>query len=283
VVIEQEYRGATCDLLIALHARRSARSIARFRRARPSAPLVVALTGTDLYRDLRRSPAGRRSLELATRLIVLQPKGLEAIPARFRAKTRVIFQSARAPRRRPAPAKRHFDVCVLGHLRPVKDPFRTAAAARGLPASSRIRVVHVGGALSAAMARRARVEEARNPRYRWLGELGSGRTQKILAGSHLLVLSSKMEGGANVLMEALASRVPVLASRIAGSIGILGEGYPGYFPVGDTLRLRSLLGRAETDPGFYARLRRRCRPLARLADPAREHRAWASLLRELGA
>ena len=285
VEIEEEYRGKPCDLLVALHARRSADSVSRFRRAHPRAPLVVALTGTDLYRDLRRSRAARKSLELATRIIVLQPKGIEEIPARLRAKGRVIFQSASAPpRRRPAPAKRLrvFDVCVLGHLRPVKDPFRTAAAARRLPDSSRIQILQVGGALSPAMARQARAEEARNPRYRWFGELPGGRARRILARSKLLVVTSKMEGGANVIMEALASGVPVISSRISGSVGILGENYPGYFPVGDTRRLRLLLSRAETDPDFYAQLRRSCERLAKLADPARERRAWAALLRELG-
>jgi putative glycosyltransferase (TIGR04348 family) len=284
VQIEEEYGGKPCDLLVALHARRSAASVSRFRRGDPRAPLIVALTGTDLYRDLRRSSAARRSLDLATRIILLQPKGIEGIPTRLRDKARVIFQSAAAPPHpRPAAAERSrgFDVCVLGHLRPVKDPFRAATAARLLPASSRIRVLHAGGALSPAMARRARAEEVQNPRYRWLGELPPARARRILAGSKLLVVSSKMEGGANVVMEALACGVPVISSRIAGSIGILGRDYPGFFPVGDTRRLRSLLWRAETDPGFYDRLRRSCRRVARLADPARERRAWASLLLEL--
>ncbi len=281
VIIEERYRGGSADLLVALHARRSSDSVTEFRRAHPSTPVIVALTGTDLYRDLRRSPTTRRSLDLATRLVVLQPKALEKIPARHRSKARVIFQSAVCPNG-ALPPGRFFDVCLLGHLRPVKDPFRTAAAARRLPRSSRIRIFHAGAAMSPAMERRARSEMARNPRYRWVGELSTHRARRLLARSRLLVVTSRMEGGANVIMEALACGVPVVSSRIDGSVGILGVRYPGYFPVGDTRRLGLLLGRAESDAEFYSGLRRRCRRLAPLADPVREERSWSRLLGELG-
>jgi glycosyltransferase involved in cell wall biosynthesis len=140
---------------------------------------------------------------------------------------------------------------VLGHLRPVKDPFRTAEAARLLPASSRIRVLHAGAALSPAMEHQARAEEAINSRYRWLEDLPRWKALRLLARSRLLVLTSLMEGGANTISEAIAAGVPVLASRIPGSVGLLGTQYPGYFPVGDTAALAALLTRAETDTKFY--------------------------------
>ncbi len=281
VTVAREYRGEPCDLLVALHARKSFLSIARFRRERPGAPLVVALTGTDLYHDLGHSARARRSLELASRLIVLQPLGLRQLPARLRPKARVLRQSAKAPATRVAPRSDAFEVCVLAHLRAVKDPLRAAFAARLLPPSSRVRILHLGAPLDAALAKRARAEEALGARYRWLGGVPRGRAQRVLAGSRLLVLTSKIEGGANVVSEALAASVPVLSSRIPGSIGILGPGYPGYFTVGDTRALAHLLRRAETDAAFYEGLRRCCRRLRPLADPARERRSWRLMLREL--
>jgi putative glycosyltransferase (TIGR04348 family) len=283
VAIREEYGGQACDLLIALHARRSFAAVERFRSIAPGRPVIVALTGTDLYEDIHRDPKARQALAWAWRLVVLQPLGLRALPRRFRAKTRVIYQSSEAPAGRPRSRLRSFQVCVLGHLRPVKDPFRAAQAARQLPASSRVRVVHLGAALSPEMAEEASAEANANPRYRWLGDLPRWRALRILAQSRLLVLTSRLEGGANVLSEAIAAGVPVLASRIAGSVGILGSRYPGYFPVGDTGALAALLNRAETDAAFYRRLQAWCRKLRPLVDPAQERQSWRRLLSELTA
>jgi putative glycosyltransferase (TIGR04348 family) len=256
--------------------------VERFRRAFPERPVVLAMTGTDLYRDIRRSRRARRALEAATRVVVLQPLGLRELSREVRGRARVVHQSVAPVRVRPEASRRHFDVCVIGHLRWEKDPFRAALAARRLPSASRIRVLHVGKALGAAMERRVRGEERRNFRYRWLGERPRNEARRLLARSRLMVLSSRMEGGANVISEALAARVPILASRIPGSVGLLGTDYPGLFPTGDTAALVSLLWRAETDARFLARLARACRRRARIVSPAREREAWRRLLREIG-
>jgi glycosyltransferase involved in cell wall biosynthesis len=89
-----------------------------------------------------------------------------------------------------------------------------------------------------------------------------------------------MEGGANVLSEAIVASVPVLGSRIAGTVGILGEDYPGYFGVGNTRELVRLMIRAETDLPFLREMTHWCRKLAPRFAPAREKAAWADLLRE---
>lgn len=284
VSIGLTYDREAYDVLVALHARRSYSSIARFHQQHPKRPLIVALTGTDLYRDLPRRRAAQTSLKLATRIVALQPKAGEELEPGLRSKLRIILQSAPITLRQRAEntvSRRTFNVCVIGHLRPVKDPFRTALAARRLPPSSRIRILHVGAAMSEHMEARARAEAAANPRYRWLAEQPRWRVAQILGGSALCVLSSRLEGGANVVSEAVVAGVPLLASRIPGSVGLLGENYPGYFRVGDTEGLAALLRRAEIDTAFLARLKVWCRKIAPRFHPDRERVAWRQLLEEL--
>jgi glycosyltransferase involved in cell wall biosynthesis len=306
VKISQAYEGEPFDLLIALHARRSSASIDRFHRRYPDLPIVVALTGTDLYRDLSTSRHARESLDIATRIVVLQPKALEDLRPSWRAKTRVIHQSvawmndedldkgmrgsfehvrhrstARTAQLLRSSETPSFDVCVIGHLRAVKDPFRAAMAARLLSDSSRIRVLQVGGAMTKQAETRARAETRINPRYFWLGEQPARRVWRFLKQSSLCVLSSKMEGGANAVGEAIVAGTPVLASRISGSVGILGADYAGYFEVGDTRGLARLMSRAEIDRAFYAQLQEHCDKLVGLFDPAREESAWFRLIGEL--
>jgi putative glycosyltransferase (TIGR04348 family) len=281
----QHYQAEAFDLLIALHARRSHRSIEHFHREHPERPILVALTGTDLYRDLKKSRHAHRSLELATRIIVLQPKARDELNLQLRQKVRLIYQSVQiGSLRKPEQSSSSpgsFDVCVIGHLREVKDPFRAAMAARLLPSRSRIRIFQVGGAMTDLMTGRARKEMKANARYRWLGELPRWRARQILSRCSACVVSSKMEGGANVLSEAIAAGVPVLASNIPGNVGILGDDYPGYFKTGDTDNLAQLLFRAETDARFLKSLKKHCARLAPLFQPSREKVAWASLIREL--
>ena len=281
VIITEAYQGERCDLLVALHARRSHASIVRFRHKHPELPLILALTGTDLYGDIHADASAQESLEIADRFILLQPAGIEELSEHLRHKAWVIYQSITAPPGRFVPKKNVFELCVLGHLRPVKDPFRTAMAARQLPPSSRIQVVHVGGALTDDMRVQAGAEASTNPRYRWLGELPRWQALRILARSRALVLTSQMEGGANAVSEAIACSVPVISSRISGSIGLLGEDYPGYFPVGDTQALTDLLTRTETDAAFYKTLKARCERLKPIVDPDRERQSWKCLLQDL--
>jgi putative glycosyltransferase (TIGR04348 family) len=270
------------DLMVALNAWRSAEAIANFRKCNPSCPIIVALTGTDIYRFLYSHPETTLlSLTLADALVGLHELVPAAIPTQHQNKLRIIYQSARPLRKRTSPIRDQFEVLVIGHLRDEKDPLRAAEASRLLPENSRICVVHLGRAHDETWAARAMAEMDRNPRYIWRGEVTGEAVRRALARAPLMVLSSVMEGGANVISEAVVAGVPVLASEIAGSVGLLGVGYPGYFPVGDSAALARQMLRAEQDPSFLDRLRQCCAQRAALFDPRREVDSWCSLLKSL--
>jgi putative glycosyltransferase (TIGR04348 family) len=277
VSIDDKWRGASADLLIALHARRSASSIAAFAERHPERPLIVVLTGTDLYRDIASDESAKRSLALATRLVVLQEEGIKALPPEYAAKAMTIYQSARflKPGRK---SRRHFDLALVGHMRPEKDPLTALRALGKLPADLPVRLFHVGGDLDPQLAAEVRAEGARDARYIPLGALPQAATRQLIKRCHLLLLPSLMEGGANVLIEAVTSGVPVLGSDIPGNRGMLGADYPGWFPVGGAARLAELIAAAVRDPEYYAMLSRRCAERVSLFSPAHECADVCSLL-----
>jgi putative glycosyltransferase (TIGR04348 family) len=272
VSVAQHWDGRDADLMIALHARRSHQSIADFALAHPHRPLLLALTGTDLYRDIRTDTNAQESMALATRMIVLQELGLRELSPVLRRKTDVVLQSCEPIARRPV-LKDCFEIVLSGHLREEKDPFRGAEALALLPPASRIRITHIGGARDPAYAREARRWMKREPRYRWLEELPRGRALATLARARALLISSRMEGGANVVSEALTAGVPVLASRIPGNVGLLGARYGGYFAMGDTKALARLMARTENSPEFLARLEDACRQRRPLVSRTSERRS----------
>ena len=266
------WRSGNDDVLLALHARKSYDSILRFSEVKPSAPIVVTLTGTDLYRDIRTIPEARQSLGLAARLIVLQQEGLRELSPFLRQKARVVHQSADVALEHK-PDRSVFRIAVIGHLRSEKDPFRAVQALRRIDRAAPVELVQIGGALDGEMRERARGWKRLESRYRWIGSVEHGAAMRQLASSHVLVVSSVMEGGANVICEAARIGVPVLASRVAGNIGMLGRDYPGYFPLGDDRALARLIERARNDRAFYRRLKNGVRRRRRLFAPASERAA----------
>lgn len=282
VEIGREYRPGNYSALLALHARKSAEAVRTFRARHPGAPIVLAMTGTDLYPDPVTAGVDPGVLALADRLIVLQRRGLDQLGPGLAARTDVIIQSVPPVPPRP-PRTDCFEVAFLAHVRPVKDPLRLAAAVRLLPPHSRIRVTHVGESRDERLTAEVAAESERNPRYDWLGPLPREDALAVLARSRLLALTSLHEGGANVISEALAARVPVICSGIPGSAGLLGEDYPGYYPVQDTEALAEALYRAEQDSGGFRRtLHERCADLAELVEPERELQSFAAMLARLG-
>ncbi|MBI4987457.1 MAG: TIGR04348 family glycosyltransferase [Rhodocyclales bacterium] len=280
VSVQTQWAGESCDLLVALHAGKSHDALSAFRKRHPDRPAVLALTGTDIYRDIRQDKVAAASLEMATRLIVLQKEALDELTTRQRSKALVIHQSVTTSLN-AAPPRRKLRICVLGHLREEKDPFCAARALRLLP-DAHLEIIQAGSPLSAKMKREADRRMREDSRYRWVGELPHWASMRLLSRSHAMVISSKMEGGAHVVSEAIAIGIPVVATDIPGNRGLLGADYPAYFPVGDHAGLAGLLRQALSDHRFLSRLAVAVRRRRTLVDPMREQRAWRGLLRELG-
>lgn len=278
--LQKSWQGETADCLIALHARRSAPTIAAWADAGRPMPLALCLTGTDLYHDLGRDPAADRSVELANRLIVLQEDALRHIPVEHRAKSQVIYQSSRVLK--PAAKEPGKLECVMvGHIRAEKDPTTALRALKLLPAQLPVRIQHIGAALDEKLASELDAEARDEPRYHRIGALPHGLTRAAIKRAHLLLHPSRLEGGANVIVEALTAGTAVLASEMSGNIGMLGKSYPGYFPVGDPQALADLLARALRDANFRTRLSNACQTRVPLFMPAEEQRRLQALIHGL--
>lgn len=280
------------DVMLALHARRMAEPVAQWARERGSAGLGVVLTGTDLYRDIQHDAAARHSLDVAQRLVVLQELGLRELEPHWRAKAEVVLQST-TNRRTLSKTRRHLTAIMVGHLRGEKSPETLWQAAAQIDPGEGIRLLHVGRALEPELAQQAQAVAARCPHYRWLGECSHERTRRLIQQAHVLVHPSRMEGGAHVVMEAVCSGTPVLASAIGGNLGLLGEDYAGCFPVGDAAALvhglrRLRLAQRAGDAPEVAEARRwalhlaaQCEARRPLFQPEAEAAALRALVRRL--
>ncbi len=244
--------------------------------------MVVVLTGTDLYQNIQVSESARQALSWATRLVVLQKQGLFELPEHLQAKTQVIYQSARKVK----PAKsffsnKNFNVLVVANLRVEKDPFRTALALSKLSIDSKIQVFHIGLPLNQEMEKELKLIQENNARYHWLGSFSHHKTKQLITAADLVCITSRIEGGSNVLCESLAAGTPVITTNIPSLVATLGDNYPGYFSVGDTKKLANLLWQAETDINFYQELKNNCKKVAYLVEPATEERCWQDLIKQL--
>ncbi len=266
------------NVMIALHARRSAASIAAWVSQRSSHSLIVALTGTDLYRDIEIDRQAQQSLDAAGKLIVLQELGALRLPAQHRAKTRIIFQSTTS-RKTLTKTNKHLNAVMVGHLRDEKMPQTLFEAARLLADEPQIRITHIGAGLDDRLAQDAIHTEAICSGYTWARGQTHSQTRSRIQRAHVLVHTSKMEGGAHVIMEAVCSGTPVLASQIDGNVGMLGANYDGYFSVGDAQGLSKLLRLCRSEPAFLDHLKHQCALRAPLFAPASEQAALLKIVR----
>ena len=284
VEIMLHWNGKPYSAMLALHARRSADSIAQWAAKFPAKPIVLALTGTDLYRDILVDASAQQSLKLAHRLIVLQDQGLKSLPLTFQNKAQVIFQST--PRRQAvAKTTRKLRALMVGHLRAEKSPETYFAAARALAHCSDIVLDHIGAPLDANLGEQARRLAAEVPTYRYLNEQTHAATRARIARAHVLVHPSRMEGGAHVVMEAVMSGTPVLASRIDGNVGMLGADYAGYFDFGDMQQLANALVACRDGQNLpssrLTQLARQCTLREKLFEPAAEQSSLHRLFAEI--
>ena len=256
VLVAEKNVSGVFDCLIALHATRSHEALVTFQNQCSNRPIILCLTGTDLHLDLqqlRGEEAFRQasdSVDRCDRIVLLQPQGAVHLPEQSRGKVTVILQSAIPVSPKPIPNPNVFEISVVGHLRAEKDPFLAALAARLLPADSKILITHLGSALQSEMEESANKESNTNPRYQWLKSVPHDQAQQCIACSRLMVLTSKVEGAPSAISEAIVNGVPILATKIPATLGLLGEDYPGLFPVGNEKALANLMRRTESEPAF---------------------------------
>ncbi len=276
-----EYTGQSADVFIALHAWRSAEAVQQFKSKYPNVPIIVAITGTDAYRFIQSHPKETmQSIITADYLVGLHDLISNVLPLEQRYKMHVIKQSAQTVSQRK-PYKRFFHVAVMGHLRDEKDPMRPALAVRNLPKSSKIQVHHYGKAHSPKWAALAENEMAINARYTWHGEIAHHKIRQVYQRSNCLVLPSRMEGGANVISEAIVAGLPIVASDIEGSVGLLGQDYKAYYPVEDEHALQNLLLKMESNELFYQQIEQSCIAKKSQFTRQKEQQGWQALLKIL--
>ncbi|NML15515.1 selenoneine biosynthesis selenosugar synthase SenB [Azohydromonas caseinilytica] len=281
VLLTDRWRGEAADVLLALHARRSAESIAAWAQAQPHKPIALALTGTDLYRDIHHDADAQRSLALARRLVVLQERAVDDVPAPWRDKAVVCFPSVEPGPAVACPPTPPLQIVMVGHLRAEKDPATAWAALRRLAGRGDWRFQHVGGALDEALGTQARALQVELPAYEWLDALPHAETRERIARAHVLVNASVVEGAPTVVVEAVASGTPVLASRIPGHVGLLGADYPGLFGPGAAAALATLIERCLDEPAMLPALSAAAALRAPLFEPARERHTLRALMADL--
>lgn len=276
--IVTEWRDHEVDVLVVVHAVKSADAMHAAVATRPNLPVVLLLAGTDIYPDFAPGEAAQRCLDRANALVALQPRALELLPAALQQKARTIVQSATAT---PAPRAERFTAVVLAHLRAVKHPRLAIDAVAQLPSSCEIELSIAGSKLDADYAADFERALRATPRARYLGEVTRAESKRLLAASHVCIVPSRSEGGANVVSEAIAANTPVLCTDVPGNTGLLGDDWPATFPVDDAPALAALLQRASEDRAFLQELQRRTTALQPMVSPDHEREAWRNLLIDL--
>jgi len=271
--------GEPADILITLHAIKGAPAVFDFKKKTPNGRVIILLTGTDIYQGLAEgSQIGGDALQVADRIVVPQEAALRKLPEKVRGKTVVIRPSLDPIAVKATSSQSPFVISVVGHLRPVKRPFLTIETLAQHPEWSDLEVWQIGQALDAEMRKTAEFWMEEDKRYRWCGGLPREESLALCAKSSLTINSSILEGGANAVLEAMTMGVPVLASRIEGNVGLMGDYYPGYFEEGGMAKALEAIMHQRVDLDEWSLLLADRLPLF---SRVRESESWLELLIEL--
>ncbi len=272
------------DIIIALHARKSAHFIDEFLERNPVGKVIVYLTGTDLYRDIpNKCGICEKSMQLANVLVVSQDASLSSVPERFRSKALVVHKSIQLPDELSDlihETDREL-FTVVGHLRAEKQPFMAVEAFQLLGDSSRLKLVLLGKEIDDDSGEIARNWQNRDHRFQWLGGLDHSEAIGWIKRSVATINTSIMEGGANSVGESIMLGVPVLASRIEGNVGMLGNDYLGYFDPNSRQELANLIQQVISDTHFLERLRAQVSARRYKFSRENEKQGWLNIIQKL--
>ena len=236
---------------------------------------MTLLAGTDIYPNFAPSQQAMAALSRADDLIMLQPRALDLLPAELRDKAHTIVQSATAV---DAPRADQFSAIVLAHLRPIKQPLLAVTAVDKVPEEISISLTLAGAQIDQDYSQRVIAAAAQSERTEWVGPLSRRVSKRMLSRSHICIVPSSAEGGANVVSEAIAAGTPILCSAIPGNTGLLGDDWPGTFAADDADELAHLLTQAATDRSFFDQLCQRTKALQPMVAPDAERAAWRKIL-----
>lgn len=285
VALEEEwYNGCEAGCLVALNARRSAGAVEEFRDACPEGKVVIVLTGTDINHPemAHADSVTRQTMQAADRLVILHEGSLVKVPADLQERCDIIYPSVDLPaglQHQPNDGD-GFEVIMAGNVRAEKNLPTAMDACALLPEDSPISV-QVYGDGEGALAQKMLAVTASSAPFLWKGKAEHAVLIDKMAHADLLLNSSTQEGGANAICEAICLGLPVVASRIPGNVGMLGEDYKGYFTSNDAESLAEVLLRCATDGGFYQVLVDQVNDRALWFDYAEESRRWLQLVNKM--
>ena len=266
------------DVMIALHATKTLAASKRFKVESPNGKLIIYLTGTDLYREQANNNLEfTEALILADALVVGQNASLKSIPADYQSKSHFVPASVLLPPLKKVPPPPSPSLALIGHLRPVKNPFLINMALKELDAL-KLDVFTLGAALEPSMLANVKTWQLADPRFHWLDDIPYAETLSWIQQVDFTLNTSHSEGGSNAVAESIVLGTPVLASKIEGNIGMLGDDYLGYFEPNNPSSLVKLIRRSITNSSFHQTLLQQITELQKNFLPEKEIEAWLKLL-----